>query len=73
MHLKCLINICQLLFFRVHVHVRMAIPYHTIKFKSANSVKNVVWSKIMTTNISGCTVSPPSTSLLQPLMVDLLS
>ena len=30
-------------FFRVHVH--MAIPYHTAKFKSTNSVKNVIWGK----------------------------
>ena len=27
------------------VHVRMVIPYHTAKFESANSVKNVVWGK----------------------------
>ena len=33
----------RLFFSRVHVH--MAIPYHTTKFKSANSVKNVVWGK----------------------------
>ena len=25
--------------------VHMAIPYHTVKFKSAGSVKNVVWGK----------------------------
>ena len=28
-----------------HMHIRMAIPYHNAKFKSANSVKNVVWDQ----------------------------
>ena len=34
--------ICQF-FFRVHVCI--AILYHTVKFKSTNSVKNVSWGK----------------------------
>ena len=42
MPFNCQIKI-HLFFFRVHVH--MAIPYHTTKFKSTNSVKNVVWGK----------------------------
>ena len=39
MPFNCQIKIHQIFF---HVHVRMAIPYHTAKFKSAN---NVVWGK----------------------------
>ena len=27
------------------VHVRMAISYHTARFKSTNGVKNIVWGK----------------------------
>ena len=42
MRLNCQIKIRQI-FFRVHVC--MVIPYHTAKFKSTNSVKNVVWGK----------------------------
>ena len=43
-------------FFRVHVH--MVIPYHTAKFKSANSVKNIGAKppNLMTADISGYTV-----------------
>ena len=37
-----LIKIRQISF---RVHVRMAIPYQTAKFKSNNSVKNVVWAQ----------------------------
>ena len=33
------------IFFRMHV--RMAIPYHTAKLKSANSVKNIVYLAIL--------------------------
>ena len=30
----------------LRVHVRMAIPYHTAKFKSTNGVKNVIFGQI---------------------------
>ena len=37
-----LIKICQTF---LRVHVRMAIPYHTAKFKSTNGVKNIDWGQ----------------------------
>ena len=42
MSLNRQIKICQNF---VRVHVNITISYHTAKFKSANSVKNVVWGK----------------------------
>ena len=44
MPFNCQIKIRQF-FFSVRMYIIMAIPYHTAKFKSANSVKNVVWGK----------------------------
>ena len=53
----CQIKIGQI-FHRMHVC--MAIPYHTAKFKSANTIQHVVWDQITKfneTNISSYTVS----------------
>ena len=42
MPLNCQIKIRQIFFC---MRVRMAIPYHTAKFESKNSVKNIVWGQ----------------------------
>ena len=53
------IKIRQMFFFP-HMHVCMAITYHSAKFKSTNSVKTSLGAKLpnnlMTANISGYTV-----------------